>query len=242
MKNVIIIGASGAIGKEMVRAFYNKGYNVFGGYFSNKNELDALIKKLKNKNNRVCFEQVDLSSEESIKKFFNSFAKVFGKVDVLVNCAGVSRPNLLMDVNSSDLSSEISINLTGTIISCKEALNHFNDHGGSIINIGSIWGSVGGAFETTYSATKGGVIAFSKALAKEVGSAGIRVNVISPGLVKSPINNHLTRQDYEAVKSEAPLNRIATAKEIAACATFLASNNARSITGQNIVIDAGFTL
>ena len=242
MKTVIIIGASGAIGKEMVKSFYKKGYNVFAGFNNNKSELEGLLKTLTEKKNRIVFEGVDLTDEKSIASFFAKFKSVFGVCDCLVNCAGVSYPNLLIDVKFEQLLNEINVNLVGTILACKSSIDCFGDNGGSIVNMASIWGVCGGAFESTYSAPKGGIIAFSKALAKEIGSKKIRVNTISPGLIKSPMNAHLTKFDYASVKHESPLNRLVSAKEVADCALFLASDGAKNITGQNITIDAGFIL
>jgi len=242
MKNAVIIGASGALGKEMVKTFYNKGYNVFAGYFSNENTLRDCAADLKVRVNRVSIERIDVTDSKSVENFFEKFKQVFGKIDVLINCAGVSHPNVLIDVNDNEVEREVRVNLLGVINVCRAALNLFSDAGGAVVNLASIWGSVGGAFETTYSATKGGVIAFSKALAKEIGSMRVRVNTISPGLVKSPMNSHLSREDYNSIRESSPLNRLATAKEVAALAYFLASPAAKSITGQNITIDAGFTL
>lgn len=242
MKNVVIIGASGSIGKEMVKTFYKKGYNVFAGYFKNKSAIEKQIACLPVKKNRIVMSHIDTRDLGSVTRFFDEFKVNFGIIDCLVNCSGVSKPNLLIDINLEDLQQEMDVNLLGVILTSKQSLELFGDDGGSIINLASIWGICGGAYETTYSATKGGVIAFSKALAKEMGSKKIRVNTISPGLVKSPMNIHLTDNDYLTVKQESPLKRLATAREIAECALYLAGESAKSITGQNITIDAGFIL
>lgn len=241
MKTVVVIGASGEIGKHICTKFYKRGYNVIAGYCSNN--VTNLADKLNYKKNRLCPLFIDLQNEQSIEQFFINTISIFGRIDVLVNCAGVSFPNLLIDTDFLQVKKEIDVNLLGVISACKHAVkNMLNGCGGRIINIASIWGVVGGAMETTYSATKAGLIGFSKALAKEVGSANITVNCISPGAVKSKMNAHLNKTDYEEIKSNTPLGKIITAKEVANCAVFLASNSAQNITGQNIVIDGGFTL
>ena len=240
MKNVVIMGASGTIGKALVKKFYNSGFNVFGSYFNNKNELDNLSAGLKVRQNRFCYFYCDQTSEKSVKEFFNEFAKIFGKIDCLICSAGVSKPNLIIDQSFDNLSREINVNLIGTILVNKESLNYFSDFGGSIINIASIWGNVGASFESTYSATKGGVIAFSKSLAKEIGSKNITVNTISPGLIISKMNSHLTKADIALVKEESAINKLPTALSVAKTALFLTKSP--HITGTNITIDCGFTL
>ena len=226
MKTVVVIGASGEIGKHICTKFYKRGYNIIAGYCSNN--VTNLADKLNYKKNRLCPLFIDLQNEQSIEKFFNNAISIFGRIDVLVNCAGVSFPNLLIDTDFLQVKKEVDVNLLGVISACKHAVKNMLNGCG--------------AMETTYSATKAGLIGFSKALAKEVGSANITVNCISPGAVKSKMNAHLNKTDYEEIKSNTPLGKIITAKEVANCAVFLASNSAQNITGQNIVIDGGFTL
>lgn len=243
MKTVVIIGASGGIGNEICKAFYKKGYNIFASYCNNKKAIDALCGNLNYKDNRICQFYLNLKDQLSIDKFFNKAISIFGKIDVLINCAGVSFPNLLIDCNLNEIENEIDINLKSVILCCKHAVTHMiKFSGGKIINIGSIWGTVGGSYESTYSATKAGVIIFSKALAKEVGSSNITVNCISPGAIKTNMISNLIKEDVQEIINNTPLKKLATAKQIAKTAIFLASNNANSITGQNIVIDGGFTL
>ncbi|MBQ7452799.1 MAG: SDR family oxidoreductase [Clostridia bacterium] len=242
MKNLVIVGASGEIGLDIAKRFYNKGYNVFAGYCSNPKPLENLIMKLNQKANRFCYEQINLKDEQSIKNFFNKAKAVFGNISCLINCAGVSHPNLLIDAKTEDVDDELLVNLRGAILATKHALPLMQDKNARIINIASIWGTNGGSCESTYSASKGGLLSFTKAIAKEMGRTGLTANCISPGLIKTKMNKHLSKEDYVSIASESALGHIATKQDISACALFLASNQAKSITGQNITIDAGWTI
>jgi len=242
MKSVVILGASGDIGQVLAKAFYNKGYNVVAGYYKNKQTLEEVVGGLKQKNNQFFCHQINLKNEDSIKEFFENAQKDVGKIYCLVNCAGVSKPNLLIDAKTSDISEEISVNLTGAMLATKYALPLLEEKSSRLIHISSVWGVVGGSCESTYSATKGGLISFTKAIAKEMGPSGLTANCICPGLIKTKMNAHLTKEDYSEIKNETPLNRFATANDIASLALFLASPKAKNITGQAITLDAGWTL
>ena len=242
MKTIVILGASGDIGQVVLKAFYNKGYNIVAGYYKNKQILNALIKTLKPKNNQVFTEQINLENEQSIISFFESVKKLSKEIYGLINCAGVSKPNLLIDAKSEDIIKEINTNLTGAIMATKYTLPLLAQKNSRLINISSVWGVVGGSCESTYSASKGGLISFTKAIAKEMGANGLTANCICPGLIKTKMNAHLTKEDYAQIKNETPLNRFATANDIASLALFLASPKAKNITGQTITLDAGWTL
>lgn len=245
MKTAVIIGGSGGIGKEVATAFFKKGYNCAIGYFSNEKIATTLANTLNNKskNNRATALKIDTQNEASVNDFFAQVTKIFGQIDVMVNCSGVSHPNLLIDCSSADINHEIGVNLYGTIMCAKAVAPIMISAGfGRIINISSMWGVSGSAFETTYSATKAGVIGFDRALAKELASANITVNTICPGAVKTKMNAHLTACDYAQIKKDTPLGSLISAKEIAQTALFLASSSAKNITGQTITIDGGFTL
>ena len=242
MKTIVILGASGDIGKVVLKAFYNKGFNVVAGYHNNKKALDDFIKTLKPRNNQILTKQINLESEQSIVSFFDDVKKFSKEIYGLVNCAGVSRPSLLIDAKSEDIAKEINTNLVGAIMATKHALPLLNQKNSRLINISSVWGVVGGSCESTYSASKGGLISFTKAIAKEMGPSGLTSNCICPGLIKTKMNAHLTKEDYAQIKNETPLARFATTSDIANLCLFLASDKAKNITGQVITLDAGWTL
>ncbi|MBQ7578995.1 MAG: SDR family oxidoreductase, partial [Clostridia bacterium] len=143
---------------------------------------------------------------------------------------------------TSDIKKEINVNLTGAIIAIKYALPIMAERNSRLITISSVWGVVGGSCESSYSASKGGLISFTKAIAKEMGAMGLTANCICPGLIKTKMNNHLKKEDFDAIKNETPLNTFATTHDIANLALFLASPKAKNITGQIITLDAGWTL
>ena len=161
----------------------------------------------------------------------------------MVNAGGVSRPNLLIDVKKEDICAEVGTNLIGVMLTCREAAKIMMRFGsGRIINIASVWGVVGSAVESTYSGAKAGVIGFSRALSKELGGANITVNCISPGAVKTAMTAHLSKADFDAIRRESPIEKLVTPKAIAKTAVFLAGSAGEFITGQNIVVDCGWTL
>ena len=165
--------------------------------------------------------------------------QVFGKVDVLVNNAGKSQTSLFMDENYTSISRLINIDLVGAMYLTKLVLPLMGA-GSSVINISSIWGDVGGSMEVVYSAAKAGLIGFTKALSKELGWMGIRVNAITPGLIDTKMNNHLSKNDKLAfVATEVALGKIGLPSDVANTAVFLASSKAKYITGQVLGVDGG---
>lgn len=180
-KVVLITGASKGIGKAMARLFAHNGYKVIIVYNNSELEAQNLANELcSNGFTAVCL-KANIANETEIKNMFEQSIDIFGHIDVLINNAGISSHNILMDETSSSIDSLISTNLTGTINCCKYVYKHFISRGkGKIINISSIWGVCGASNESIYSATKGGIIAFSKALAKELAYSGITVNCIAP--------------------------------------------------------------
>lgn len=262
-KTAVVIGASGGIGESVATAFFKKGYNVVCGYHFNQMAAEALADRLMaaragkmnraaaggdvmservGKMNRAAAVGVDVTDEQSVAAFFDAVAKTFGCVDVLVNAGGVSRPNLLIDVKKEDICAEVGTNLVGVMLTCREAAKIMMRFGGGrIINIASVWGVVGAAVESTYSGAKAGVIGFSRALSKELGGANITVNCISPGAVKTAMTAHLSKADFDAIKRESPIEKMVTPKAIAQTAVFLAGSAGEFITGQNIVVDCGWT-
>lgn len=246
-KTAVVIGASGGIGESVATAFFKKGYNVVCGYHFNQIAAEALADRLTaaraGKTNRAVALAVDVTDEQSVAAFFDAVTKTFGRVDVLVNAGGVSRPNLLIDVKKEDLCAEVCTNLIGVMLTCREAAKIMMRFGGGrIINIASVWGVVGSAVESTYSGAKAGVIGFSRALSKELGGANITVNCISPGAVKTAMTAHLSKADFDAIRRESPIEKLVTPKAIAQTAVFLAGSAGEFITGQNIVVDCGWTL
>lgn len=228
MKNVLVTGASGAIGRAIAELFAGKGYNVYAGF--NKNEPE-----IKNVNNI----HIDVTSSESVKAAFEKM----GAIDILINNSGISQQKLFTDITEEDWDNMFDVNIKGMYRVTKEALPAMiNKKCGRVINISSIWGEIGGACEVHYSASKAAVIGFTKALAKELGLSGITVNCVSPGMIDTPMNSHLTGEDVLEIEEEIPLKRQGDPKEVAECVYFLASDMADYITGQVISVSGGWNI
>lgn len=240
-KCVVVTGASRGIGRQIALDFALEGYNVIINYNNNFSKAESLKKEILEKGGTCEIFKADVSKEDEVKKLFSFAKEKFGYVDVLINNAGISYQGILNQMELSKWNEVINTNLTSAFLCSKECINIMLErHEGSIINIASMWGLTGASCEVAYSASKGGIIAFTKALAKEVSLSGIRVNCISPGVINTDMNNCYSLEDMENLKEEIPLNRIGEPSDISNMAMFLASEKASYITGKNITIDGGF--
>ena len=241
-KTVIVTGASGDIGKAIAKAYFNEGYNVAAVY--NKGEKSALALKeelsIKDKGRIEVF-KCDLLSESEIINLISAVKNRFGKIDSLVNNAGISKIQLFDTVSLNEWEEIIKINLTGPFLLSRECVKEMlKEKNGNIINISSMWGQVGASCEVAYSASKGGLIAMTKALSKEVGLSGIRVNCICPGLIDTKMNSHLTKEELESVVEEIPLGIIGTPSDVAEACIYL--EKAKFITGQVLGVNGGMVV
>ncbi len=241
MKNILITGASGGIGKACCKAFLEKGCNVAALYFKNEEGAKELQKYTAN--SKPVIIKADITSSEDVKTAFKTAIDSFGSIDTVVNCAGISFAGVIQDTSEDDLSRLIDVNVKGTFYVCREAAKYMvQNHTGSIINISSMWGEVGASCESAYSMTKSAVIGLTKALAKELGPSGIRVNCITPGLIDTPMNSSYTKEDLDALVEETPLCRIGKGEDVASAAVFLASDKADFITGQILGVSGGYVI
>lgn len=238
MENVLITGGSRGIGKSCVYEFAKNGYRVFLNY--NKSEEEAL---------KICGEtgaipiKADVSNSAEVKKAADFINENYGGISVLINNAGISQIKLFSDISEKDWDNMFNVNIKSMFLVTKAFIgNMINKKYGKIINISSMWGEVGGSCEVHYSASKSAVIGFTKALAKEVGLSGINVNCISPGVIDTDMNSELSKEDFDSLCEETPLNRIGTPEEIAKLASFLASDFSSFITGQVIGINGGLII
>ena len=239
MKNkvAIITGASGEIGESICESLAKCGYNIVYHYNTHKNEefLQKISKKV-----GVLAVKADLRNAQEIDNMVEQVLRVFGKVDVLINNAGASEPNLFVDETYCSINSSINLNLTAAIY-LTNALLPSMEEGSSVVNISSIWGVFGGSMEVVYSAAKAGLIGFTKALSKEVGPMGIRVNAIAPGFIDTKMNSHVTKEEkIEFVESSLCLPRLGSPKDVAGVVEFLVSPKSSYITGEVISVDGGF--
>lgn len=237
----IVTGGSNGIGREIVKAFVANGYKVAFCYHTSEDNATELCKTLNGDNNLNCIAvKCDVRSFENVKNFIQTTIDVFGKIDVVVNNAGIANYGLLMDLDVKDWRTIMSTNLDSVFYMSRLCIPYMLERGGSIINISSVWGVYGASAEVAYSTSKAGVIGLTKALAQEVGSAQIRVNCIAPGVIDTNMNNHHSKEIVDELIEKTPLGRIGSPQDIADMAVFLASEKSKFITGQVIQVSGGF--
>ena len=237
MKNVLITGGSRGIGASIVELFSEKGYNVAFTYKSSEEKAQALSKRYS-----ALSIKADLESESEILGAVRLATEKLGSIDVLINNAGVSQMGLITDLSLSEWNRIFSINSTAVFLFTKEVLPQMiKKKTGRIINISSMWGSVGASCEVAYSASKAAVIGFTRALAKEVGPSGITVNAITPGVIETDMISCLDKDTLNALSDETPLMRLGTPLDVARAALFLA-DGADFITGQVLGVNGGFVI
>lgn len=229
MKTAIITGGSGSIGEGLVAEF-SKDHRVFFTYLSGCDRAKEIAEKYGAEAVRC-----DLNSSEDIKKLLRNI----NSCDLLINNAGISSVGLFTDLTDDELDNVIGTDLTGTMKLTKAVLPlMIREKKGCIINISSIWGVWGGSCEVAYSASKAGIIGFTKALSREVGASGIRVNCIAPGFIESRMNSHLSREEINDFAEGTSLGKIGRPTDVALAARYLYS--AEFVTGQVIGVDGGF--
>jgi 3-oxoacyl-[acyl-carrier protein] reductase len=241
-KVVVVTGGCRGIGKAIVESFLAEGAFVWAWDYKLPDENEVFIENEEYRS-RVRTVQVDVSSSESVNNATQKVLDESGRIDILVNNAGITRDNLLLRMTESDWDAVINTNLKGTFLCTKAILRSMmNQRYGRIINISSIVGEIGNAGQANYSASKAGVIGFTKSLAKEVASRNILVNAIAPGYVRTAMTEKLSPEQKEAFLKNIPLRREAEPEDIARVVLFLASDDASYITGQVINVDGGLVM
>ncbi len=237
-KSVFITGGSRGIGAACVELFSKNGFSVAFAYGSD----DRAAQKLVAKTSALAI-KADVSDAKQIEKAFDQARTYFGisSFDVVVCNAGISASGLITDMSDEDVDNLIAINLVGTInMSRKAALHMVEAKKGSIVMISSMWGLRAASCESVYAATKAGIIGFARSLAAELGPSGIRVNVVSPGVIATDMNSEYSEADISALAEETPLGRIGRPEEVAEAVYYLASDKASFINGQVLGVDGGF--
>lgn len=241
MKTALITGASHGIGKAIAEKFAREQYRLFLNCRSSQKELADYTKKLSDQYGVICTPLIyDISDYEQVALMFEEIHSLNGNVDVLVNNAGISHIGLLQDMDISDWNRIINTNLTSVFSCCKLAIPEMiQKKSGKIVNISSVWGIAGASCETAYSASKGGVNAFTKALAKELAPSGIQVNAVACGVIDTCMNQCFDTEERAALAEEIPAGRFGRPEEIADFVYQLASGH-DYLTGQVITMDGGF--
>lgn len=240
-KTAVVTGGAGGIGEAICLKLASQGYDIILHYNSSKEKAEKLSQELKDTYGVEAFAvQADLSEDSVGKALGEKIKALSDKVDVLVNNAGLSLIGVFQCLDSESVRKLMNINLSNAMELTAELLPlMINQQKGSIINISSVWGVTGGSCEVHYSASKAGLIGFTKALAKEVGPSGIRVNCIAPGFIETKMNSGFDEETVRAVAQETPLQRIGKPCDVAELVAFLAGESAGFITGQVIGVDGG---
>lgn len=242
-KVALITGATRGIGKQIALELASQGYNIALNYRKQNEELEALKKEIESQNVKCLTVYGDVSNYEDVEKFIKEVIKEFGKIDVLVNNAGITKDMLLMRMKKEDFESVIDVNLIGTFNVTKNVIPYMmKARNGKIVNISSVVGISGNAGQTNYSASKAGIIGFTKSLAKEVASRNINVNAIAPGFIKTDMTDVLKEEVKEEISKTIPLKRMGEAKDVANLVKFLVSEESNYITGQVINVDGGMLM
>ena len=240
-KIAIVTGASRGIGREIAKCLARERIKVIANYNKSEKQAIDLKEELKKENIEIDTVKADVSKSEDIKKLVSYTVEKYGKVDILINNAGISEYKIFTDETDEDWNRVINTNLYSAFAMSKEVIpNMIHNKSGCIINISSIWGMVGSSLEVLYSISKAGMDGLTKGLAKELGPSNIRVNSIAPGAIDTDMNRNLNEEELKQLIEETPLGRIGQAKDIAKCVKWLIEDT--FTTGQIISINGGWVI
>lgn len=239
-KVALITGASRGIGRAIALELSKAGAEVIINYKEDQKGAEETLKSIRNYGGYGIIYKCDICNYKCCIDMTESVIKRFGRIDILVNNAGISKIGLFTDMTEKDFDEIIDVNLKGTLNCSHSVLKYMlNNKSGSIVNVSSMWGNYGGACEVIYSASKGAINAFTKALAKEVAPSNIRVNGVAPGVINTEMNKWLSRDEITSLENEIPLCRFGETCEVAKVVTFLASDESSYINSQIINVDGG---
>lgn len=242
-KIALVTGGSRGIGKEISLGLAREGYNLAITYTSNEDMANDVVKELKEYDMEAIAVKADVSIEEDVTNLVKEVEEKLGKIDVLVNNAGITKDNLLIKMTGDDFSDVLDVNLKGVFLCTKAvARSMMKRRYGKIINIASVVGIIGNPGQGNYAASKAGVIGFTKTIAKELGSRGIRINAIAPGFIKTDMTDVLKEEVKEEMLRNIPLKDFGNPSDISNLVNFLASEKSDYITGEVIKIDGGLSI
>jgi glucose 1-dehydrogenase len=252
-QKALVTGASSGIGRAVALAFGGAGAAVVVNYLSGDDEADAVVAAIKEKGSEALAIQADVSKEDQVQAMFGRMIEAFGTIDILVNNAGLQKDARFEEMTLAEWNTVIAVNLTGQFLCAREAVREFRGRGvrpevscaaGKILCISSVHDVIPWAGHVNYAASKGGVMLMMKSIAQEVAPYRIRVNSISPGAIRTPINRPAweTPEAYAELMKLIPYKRIGEPEDIARAAVWLASDEADYLTGTSLYVDGGMTL
>jgi len=242
-KKALITGGSRGIGRDMVLSFAKQGADVAFTYRSNKEMAEAVAKEAEQHGIKVMAIQSDASNYEAAEALIKEVAEGLGRIDILVNNAGITKDNLMLRMTEDMWDAVINVNLKSVFNLTKHVMRTMlKQRSGSIINVGSVVGVFGNAGQANYAASKAGIIGFSKSIAKEVGSRGIRCNVLAPGFIATDMTDELDEDTIKAYEASIPLKALGQPQQVSDAAVFLGSDMSTYITGQVISVCGGMNI
>jgi 3-oxoacyl-[acyl-carrier protein] reductase len=242
-KVAIVTGASRGLGKATALALAGAGAKVVVNYAGSAALAEETVAEIRSQGGEAVAVQADVSNAQDVERLLSSTLEVFGKVDVLVNNAGITRDNLLLRMKEQDWDAVLDTNLKGIFLSTKAVTKPMmKQRFGRIINLTSVVGLTGNAGQANYAAAKAGVVGFTKSCARELASRGITVNAVAPGFIQTDMTDKLPEELKQKMLGEIPLGRLGEAKDVANLVVFLASEEASYITGQTINVDGGMVM
>ena len=243
MKTALITGASRGIGAAAACALARDGWAVAVNYRSSREKAEALAAQIRQQGGVALAVCADIGDPDQVESLFETVESQLGTVGALVNNAGIAQQKLFTDITPTEWDELFRVDVKGVFLCCRRALPAMiRRQEGWIVNISSMWGQVGASCEVHYSAAKAAVIGLTKALAKETGPSGIRVNCIAPGVIQTEMNGYLSPETLDALREETPLEMLGTPQDVAEAVRFLCSPEARFITGQVLGVNGGMVI
>lgn len=242
-KAVLVTGASRGIGRAIALELASNGANVAVNYAGNAQKAEEVVALCKDRGAEAFSIQADISNEDDVKAMMKEVTKEFGSIDVLVNNAGITRDNLVMRLKEEDWDAVLDTNLKGVFLCAKAAVRPMmKQRTGKIINIASVVGVLGNAGQANYTAAKAGVLGLTKTLAREFAARNIQVNAVAPGFIATDMTEGLQEDSKEALLKQIPLGTLGEPEDVAKTVRFLASEDAKYITGQTLHVDGGMAM
>ncbi|MCT4565037.1 MAG: 3-oxoacyl-[acyl-carrier-protein] reductase [Maledivibacter sp.] len=242
-KTAIVTGGSRGIGKAIALKLAKYGANIVVNYTSNSNMAEETVNEIRDLGRKALAIKADVSNADDVKNLVKEVGKSFESIDILVNNAGITKDSLLIRMKDEDWDKVMNVNLKGTFLCTKlVGKKMMKQRSGSIVNITSVVGIIGNAGQANYSASKAGVIGFTKSTAKELAVRGINVNAVAPGFIQTEMTEKLTEEVVENYEKNIPLGKLGKPEDVANVVAFLCSEQAAYVTGQVINVDGGMVM